>query len=461
MMKYPKLFSNKIQLAARSQCLPDDFLSEQHCNTISLIKPEIKWLVNGVHVLLELDLKNIENINKWQRKNGEKEYLLEPKSTGEHVINLGYFIPANSKKPWRHMVQRTIKHNTCFFQYGSVSGISLSRGKLYLSIYLKCTNKATEIVKDIPVGHLSSKKIPITINPFSKYYVGFQYSSSERQSEAIIENNLKTLKSEAIAYSNAIFKEINLNKTIGYSSSVSLDLYIKEPFINKDTHETKGYKTIIDDRVKPLCIDFSDRNHELLLPKTPNLLSDEFDYIYIRENDEVRNSNSMSDFSSMPHNAVDSHNIYSFIFLLDKVKMETHKTHSLSLMKRRNLNKKYEKLQKIGMLINEQKKSISSINEHVKNSGFLHYEGNQYKNQFQKLLNKIEERTKNFELEIILEKNITNEIIQAENLQYHKKYSKYVFVLIIVQIIIGVLTVNWAESWNSIKEQFNALIFLF
>ncbi|TNZ98688.1 hypothetical protein, partial [Vibrio parahaemolyticus] len=102
-----------------------------------------------------------------------------------------------------------------------------------------------------------------------------------------------------------------------------------------------------------------------------------------------------------------------------------------------------------------------SINEHVKNSGFLHYEGNQYKNQFQKLLNKIEERTKNFELEIILEKNITNEIIQAENLQYHKKYSKYVFVLIIVQIIIGVLTVNWAESWNSIKEQFNALIFLF
>ncbi|TNZ97564.1 hypothetical protein, partial [Vibrio parahaemolyticus] len=70
---------------------------------------------------------------------------------------------------------------------------------------------------------------------------------------------LKTLKSEAIAYSNAIFKEINLNKTIGYSSSVSLDLYIKEPFINKDTHETKGYKTIIDDRVKPLCIDFSDR----------------------------------------------------------------------------------------------------------------------------------------------------------------------------------------------------------
>ncbi|MFZ3441735.1 hypothetical protein [Vibrio harveyi] len=111
------------------------------------------------------------------------------------------------------------------------------------------------------------------------------------------------------------------------------------------------------------------------------------------------------------------------------------------------------------MLVNEQKKSLSTLNEHINNSGFLYYEGKQYKDYLKKYLKKIEEKTNKFEAEIMLEKEIINEVIQAKNLQYHKKYSKYVFALIIIQIIIGMLTVNWGESLRAIENQFSALFF--
>ncbi|MDF4345902.1 hypothetical protein P3386_23955, partial [Vibrio parahaemolyticus] len=55
------------------------------------------------------------------------------------------------------------------------------------------------------------------------------------------------------------------------------------------------------------------------------------------------------------------------------------------------------------------------------------------------------------ELDINNEKLMTNELIQSENLEYHKKYSKYVFVLIIIQVVIGILTVNWGEQWSTLQ----------
>ncbi|MFZ3438858.1 hypothetical protein L2D37_14075 [Vibrio harveyi] len=463
-MKYPKFFSRKLLCAAKGYCSPDESsYAQHHYNTISLINPEIKWRVAGVHLLLELNTRDIDIINKWQRKSGEKKYLLEPQSSGEHAVSLGYFMPANVNYSLRKFTSKTIKHNSSLFNDSSVSGISLSRGKVYISIYLKTSDEATALIKDIPIIHLSPKKKTLTINPLSKFYGVYQYQLVEQQAETTIKNNLSTLKSEAKNYADAILKELNLNKKVRHKSSMSLDVYIQESFINESRHEIKGYKTVIDDRIKPLSMDFSNSYHELLFPKGPYKLLDDFDYIYLREDNHSERQSFLGDlnpdFSSTYHNAINSHNIYAFLFLIQKIDKKTHENYSLTLTKKLDINKKYEKIQAISMPVNEQKKSLSTLNEHINNSGFLYYEGKQYKDYLKKYLKKIEEKTNKFEAEIMLEKEIINEVIQAKNLQYHKKYSKYVFALIIIQIIIGMLTVNWGESLRAIENQFSALFF--
>ncbi|HHG3186958.1 TPA: hypothetical protein ACPVYD_003296 [Vibrio parahaemolyticus] len=458
--KAPELFNKRIQWASES------YLEYEKKNnksrelvTYSLFDPKLKWQAKGVHFLIEVNVKDIDKIKKWQKKKDrytsrESKFEIKASSEFEYWSNFGFFVPRREKQ---HIYAdaTNLNFNSRFFYDCSVYFYSMSRGVLFLSLYLRCKEHTTALLKDINVSDIKEKQVPLCYNPFSKYIGLKTYVRPERQALKRLESNLNEVHGEAVCFMRNVANELGVKSETLDRAISGIDFWLdaEENYLTLCDEERDGdYSFSFDGRPTELLRKMPLEN-EVLFNDLHNNFESPFHNFYLRsllQEKEKQGLGLSFSYITRSCNLNESHHILSFISYLHDFYTRIDSEHSKILEKKQSSNKKYKSLYKLSTEISECKKAITSINKNC-SSIYFSEDVDEYLPILKKELDRVSILLGKLELDINNEKLMTNELIQSENLEYHKKYSKYVFVLIIIQVVIGILTVNWGEQWSTLQ----------
>ncbi|WAG28178.1 hypothetical protein EEA47_17625 [Vibrio alginolyticus] len=454
--KAPRLFNQRIRWASESY-----FEFEKNPNkskelvTYSLLDANLKWKAKGVHFLIQLNAKDINKIKKWQKKRNrytsqENRIEIKPSSEFEYWANFGVFVPKGEVR-FSYIDKVEINFSSKLFHDCSVYFYSMSRGVIFLSLYLRCKDHVTALLKDIDVSDIKEKQIPLCFNPFSKHFGLKTYERPEGQSIKRLKLNLDQVHDESICFLKNVVRELGI-KSKALDNAVScmdfwldaeenyLNLYCKEP----DSNYSFSFKS----RNTVLLKEMPSEN-EVVWGELHNGFKSPFHSFYVKSLLKEKENLNFS-YITKHCNLNDSHHILSFINYLHAYYKTIDSKHSKIMERKLSSNKKYKSLYKLSYEISECKKTITSINKNC-DEIYLFRGVDDYLPVLKDELKRVSILLDKLDSDINHEKLMTNELIQSENLEYHKKYSKYVFALIIVQIVIGILTVNWVESWSALQ----------
>ncbi|ENQ8054239.1 hypothetical protein ACEQ2M_001634 [Vibrio parahaemolyticus] len=415
---------------------------DSELTTIGLFDSRLKWEAKGVHFLVRLKAQDVNQVAKWHTQHHSNrigKLLLKPMSVGATWGVLGNFLPKNIKA--RYQVwdnASTLKIEQKYFENCSVNWYSWSKGVFFLSMYLNCDRVcATELLKDVDVKDLQANIFINSLNPFSKKKPNISGDSVYIKAVSRLEENLAKIELSAIQYINSVLMELGVKKLSNYNSVSTFDFFLDEEkgyerkLVNITEKDNENL-TILDEGLCKRSFAVSDDLDEALFLNPIGSFTGM--YINISQKDE--------DVSTLykyrTQHLSNSHNAYSLILFLRSEYSKIHKSYERRLINSRNsISKKYNILYEISLMLHDLNKTLSSIKMHQRKTV-----GRTYTQKIKEDIQKIETLINDFSNEIEQEKKITNELIQAENLSYHKYYSKVVFILIIIQILIGVMSIN-------------------
>ncbi|HCE3560297.1 TPA: hypothetical protein NG644_000671 [Vibrio parahaemolyticus] len=441
-LKYPYIFPKKIQELGRFYDLSRN--DDDELISISLFDPQLKWTAKGIHCLVQLDSQATKKLSNWLTKNEKFSErgvsLTKQRSLGASWVHLGVFTPKTNGEMFL-MKQIKLNIESDYFEGCAVNFLSFCKGKIYLSMYLVCNEFTTTLLKDVDVRGMKSRDIPLTINPLNKKFGSFACNSNRGKAYEKLERNLASLRKFANNYIDNVLRELDLKKLSQYNTTISFDFFLDEArdYYSSVSKSNNEFIFLVDSFSQRNSFSLSNNKGEVMFCHLP-ALNLNFDNIYIRRDEGDNNEDTIRGYRDSPQHATESHNIYSFIFLFTKKYIETHKRYESILPKKKSLSNLYKNLYEVSLRLHELKRSIESFKQSARIEEYLSYRASLAEH-----LSKIIYDIDDFEKEIEQEKRITNELIQAENLTYHKHYSKIVFFLIIIQIVIGGLTVNWGD----------------
>lgn len=411
---------------------------------VSLFDSPFYW--RGLSFSVFLSGEELWNLRRWQ----DKRSVIMSESNGEHIISESF----DRDNGWVNVGLIRVNQETILDDLFSVhtsndyfSGVYItltkySTGLSFLTFYIGCTQQITDMVSNVNVPEMNFFVEFDTFNVYSRKCQSISLKDCMHHADSIIKNNMKKVKSSAKELIQYLFNEIG---------------------IRKDENEVYCVFDMYADQTSPYFDGgVSSDGHHIVFPKSQRLintmLSDSLDDVFIK-NRYVNVSG--LDYIYMKVGANISH--------IEIGKYMSNSGTHLSIVPVLLMSKRIDLIS--GYLnsakLHDRKQSIEKIHENLYDVSYqLHLMLAWFKTSrdyivmsaplnFRRNVNvAISEQISRIEgLREVSEGiySLSDNRIQIRNIKYNKRYSGMVFVLVIIQIVLASMTIDWGknDSWYS------------
>lgn len=421
--------------------------NEALLKSASLLDGNFKW--KAISVVVKIHHDELDLIRRWLKSNASpRDYNPERddasfKNRYDSVggyRNLGwiYFHKEDRLTSLIRMEEETIFCDSCY-----VSLSKYSYGTNYLSLYFFLKDSATEMVSEVDVSAVKRYYTFASANPFSQQFRAIQHHDKLNLVEELINKNINDVCSDVICMVSKILGLWRIKKSESELSLIA-DIYrdTDEPYFV----DAKDFK---DDESNHVY--FSRTGHgffdeKLSRDTSENFLSrhvvdkNKLDALFIKS----KTLDSFDQFDNFARNGLtlyDSHIFISLFFDVQKQYAQISDYANSALINNSNkIEKTYDVLFESKNKLESLRENILAIQQSIHRSCIDSYADSamniaKYRLRLvDKLKASIERRVSDL-----------NSEMQVQNLRFNRRYSWLVALLIVIQIVLATLTIDWKK----------------
>lgn len=422
---------------------------EDLIESASLLDGNFRW--KAISVVLKIEHDELDLIRRWLNSNAslsdydperdDASFKNRYDSGGFHR-DLGW-INFNKGKmifPLISMEEETKFCDSCYVTFSNYSyGIN------YLSLYFFLKDSATEMICNIDVREVKRYYTFASVNPFAKQFRSIRHHGKRNLVDELINKNIDTVCSDVVFMCTKILRIWKIKKSKTELSLIA-DIY-------RDTNvpyfiDKKEIKDDDGKHVNFLRRDFGFFDDKISQDTSENFLSthvvdkNNLDAFFVKS----KAMDSFDQFDNFPIRGLtfyDSHIFISMFINLAKQQTKISEYANLALLKNSNkVEKNYDILFKSKNKLESLRENILAIQNDIPNSCKSSYEVSAMRIAKNRLT-----LVENLKESIDRRLSGLNSEMQVQNLRFNRIYSWLVGVLIVIQILLAALTIDW-EKFN-------------
>ncbi|WP_447826709.1 hypothetical protein [Aeromonas hydrophila] len=438
----------------------NDINDSEHITHYSLLYPGYNWTVTGVQNLQPLSMNSALNAIQWYERNStwkKEKREINPSISRETWIDRFFFRDGFTEKI---PVHRTILTNSKLVSHCFLSVIELKGGYYFLSTHWFFTNEVTGLLQRVAVDDIPLRTIEYeTCNPFRHNFSAARQPGRINKSEERISENINIIYQEIKRLEKKIHKRLGINKV--QEGIFTLEMYNDndKTYFDRDLPDAfrGNFRTdrhAIITTVSESSIIIKDDKCKAFLIKLKSLKKSKIPYLAINSTPKPDSNIFINKIyhHELAITAMQSLHIFQFSFLLNHQFREIVKKNSKSIAMSYQLpGKHYNNLYNANIKLREvihQAKMLLENNffnvfntkeEYIKR---MHEIISLRLSEFESLNENIEEK-----------KQVCNEKILAENLNYQKKMTNLVALLALIQVLIAIASLkepSLGELWDNV-----------
>lgn len=418
---------------------------EDQIKYVSLLDGDFKW--KAISVVVKIDHNELDSIRRWLKSNASPgDYNPERDDAvfknrydhGNGYINLGW-IHFNKEDRLPSLVRMEEQTKFCNSCYISLSNYAY--GTNYLSLYFFLKDSATNMVCNVDVSEIKRYYTFVSANPFSQQFRAIQHHDKWNLVEELINENINKVCSDVICMAKKVLSlwQITKNKS---KLTLIADIYrdTDEPYFieaNKCEGE-EGNHTYVCRR------NFGFFDEKISGDVSEHFLSrhvvekNDLDVLFIK-NKKLEKFNQFDNFAMDGLALYDSHIFISMFIDVAKQQVEISEYANLALLKNSNkVEKNYDILFESTNKLELLRDNILAIQQEIPLGCIKSYSVSSKRIAMHRL--KLADKLKE---SIDSRLSGINSEMQVQNLRFNRKYSKLVGLLIIIQIALATLTIDW------------------
>jgi len=418
---------------------------EDQIKYVSLLDGDFKW--KAISVVVKIDHKELDSIRRWLKSNASPvDYNPERDDAvfknrydhGSGYRNLGW-IHFDKEDRLTSLIRMEEETKFCDSCYVSLS--KYSYGVNYLSLYFFLKNSATKMICNVDVSEIKRYYTFASVNPFSKQFRAIQHHDKRNLVEELINENINKVCSDVVFMAK---KVLSLWQITREKSKLTLiaDIYrdTDEPyFIETDKGEVEeGNHIHICQRDLGFFDEkLSDDSSEHFLSRHV-VEKNDLDVLFIKSK-RLEKFNQFDNFAKNGLTLYDSHIFISMFIDVAKQQVEISEYANSALLKNSNkVEKNYDILFESTNKLESLRENILAIQQEIPYGCIESYSDSAKRiaKHRLKLANKLKES-------IDSRLSGLNSEMQVQNLRFNRKYSILVGLLIIIQITLASLTIDW------------------
>ncbi|KAA6175174.1 hypothetical protein F3K50_10615 [Pseudomonas marginalis] len=441
-------FLAKSESAGKSKILADVYAKEDLVEKASLFEGDISW--KGVSFVMSINKSELSKIHKWMKSQSRSlgnysdshgEGVSSSNLIGAGLNNLG--IVSFDKPNMFAVGSVSIKAelpNSCY-----VTLLRLKSGVYYLSLYVYFDKKVKDHIASLDVRNATRYKVFQTLNPFSPRFSVVEHHDRMSVIEEAVLASAREVVTEATQAASALLQLWGVKKSQEEMATVADffregegSYFSEESSIDLEMSESE---TSI---VKPwqgrfMCWRLSEEVSEDYIG---NYIPEKIgvDAIFIKsQNSSVTdvNDNYMNALTGVTH-------YYGFVLMLQEIYARfercMHEVSPVFLSYDKNTERNLNMLLEAGLELNAIEERLAAVEEG------LHWSAKRYLNFTRGRIAGMRSHVVSFRADIEKRRALSDGQVQMKNLIWMRRYSIMVFVLVIVQIALSLLNVNWTES---------------
>jgi hypothetical protein len=400
---------------------------------------ELPFFIKAVSVIVKLNPNELDSIHTWIKRQGSHSNY-DP-NRDQHSFNARFdqddsfrnlgWIRFNSDSNFRSLANIPVENTFCSSCYATIK--KFPNGLCYLSLYIMFDESSNSLVTDFDVTHIQRTNSFRTFNPFSMQCKVLEHKNRKMNIKEALKQNLNILTKDAITCSQKVMALFGVKKSqedIVIVKDVVVDSAI--PYLDKEIRtDQKSSETFTLFKRNYWYLDdqFSDDAGEHYCESDLDLRELLTDAIFIKSESQNNLSENFS-FTKTGFEISDSHLFISTLLLCFKEYNSISKRINEGLLNGHSVPEKYYKPLFKGLLeLKALKLNANAISKSINWSC-----PEKYQLSAKRIIKHLNERVD--ELITITNEQVdfSRDSIQAKNLNFHKRYSFIIALLVVTQI---------------------------
>ncbi|EOW6612920.1 hypothetical protein ACQ676_000332 [Vibrio fluvialis] len=420
---------------------------EDLIKSASLLDGNFKW--KAVSVVVKIDHDELALIRCWLKSNASPgDYNPERDDavfknrydSGGGYRSLGWihFHKEDRLTSLLRMEEETKFCDSCY-----VTLSKYSYGINYLSLYFFLKDSATEMVFDVDVSETKRYYAFASVNPFSKQFRAIQHHDKLNLVEELINQNINKVCRDVVCMATKVLSLWRIKKSEPELSLIA-DIYrdTNDPYFI-ESNEVKDEEA---NHVHICRRDFGFFDEKLSSDASENFLSrhvvekNDLDALFIKS----KALDSFKQFDNFARNGLalyDSHIFISMFIDIAKQQAKISEYANTALLKNSNkVEKNYDILFDSINKLESLRENILAIQQDIPRSCRKSYSDSAMKIAKYRL--KLVDK-----LKVSIDRRLSslNSEMQVQNLRFNRRYSWLVGLLIVIQILLAALTIDWGK----------------
>ncbi|MEJ6080160.1 hypothetical protein MT391_16735 [Vibrio sp. 1-Bac 57] len=430
--------------------------------TASFLEGDFNW--KAIAVTVRVSESDIHSMHRWMKKHTSNfNYVLgrfddiSPKYTSRGNENTVGWVQYNKPEQLYHSLMNVEDVNSyCKSCYVSIS--TLSKGFSYLNLYFFLTEKATSEVHNVNVEHIKKRTEFYTLNPFSKQFKILNFYDRTHLINKLINQRMECITSNVVTNASDLLKIWGIRKSNSEFVVIS-DIYRnnESPYFSSN-RKIKACSEVflIEKYFEHYDLNISEDTSESFCQfNKHDEINTGADAIYIKS--QLKETFVQhEDFSINGMTAYNSHLVIALLIDCQKqYRGISARVNSVLLDNSKSPESNHKTLFKALLDLNKLNENLTSTRK-IANNGCRKKYSKFVITSSEYLLKLTEELIDS----VKIRKESSRDDLEVKNIQFHKWYAGGVGLLVVVQIIIGVLSIDW-KRWPTIKGFFEYLYGLF
>lgn len=460
---FPWVFSKWLQCIAQGysrkelESIQHLYEKEDQIESASLLDGNFKW--KAVSVVIKVEHDELDSIRCWLKSNASPSDY-NPERDDDTFKNKFDSGGAFRSLGWIHFHKedtltsliRMEETEFCDSCYVTLS--TYPYGINYLSLYFILKDSATEMVCDVNVSEVKRYYTFASTNPLSQQFRAIQHFNKRRVVEELINKNIDNVCNDVVRMTTKILRLWRIKKERSRLSLIA-DIYrnTDEPYfteITKDKNKESNHLHIcqrtlgfFDERLS------SDASENFL--RRDIVEKNNLDALFIKSK-SLETFDRFDNFANRGLALYDSHIFISMFIDVSKQQSEIVEYANSALLKNSNrVEINYDILFESTSRLEVLKENIISIQKSIPYSFRSSYsdKAKQIAKHRLELIDK---------LKATMDRRLAglNSEMQVQNLRFHRRYSLLVGLLILIQILLASLTIDWVALGNMLGSSISS-----
>lgn len=425
---------------------------EDRIKSASLFDGSFTW--KAISVVVKVDPDDLDSIRRWLKSNASPgdynperdDSVFESKyDRGGGYRNLGWihFHRENRLTSLLRMEEETEFCDSCY-----VSLSKYSYGINYLSLYFFLKESATGMVSSVDVSEVKRYYAFASANPFSQQFRAIQHHDKRNLVEDLINENINKVCRDVVSMAKKVLRLWRITKDESKLTLIA-DIY-------RDTNEP--YFVEVDECEDDSHVHVCRRSLGFFDEKISSDDSEHFLNRYVVEKNDLDalfiKSKSLEEFDQFDNFArnglalYDSHIFISMFIDVARQQVEISEYANSALLKNSNkVETNYDILFESANKLESLRENILAIQKEIPHGCSESYSDSA--KRIAKYRLKLADK-----LKASIDRRLSglNSEMQVQNLRFNRRYSLLVGVLIVVQILLAALTIDW----DNLEDRFNS-----